>query len=232
MQTVQKQLDESKTQQPPPPPPPPLLDVFRARCEARAYLVVAVEYTLSEAVDRLQADAVKSGLVDLIGQDAVQQIMAAAFAKVRDDEPEIVSTTNNQKNSAIHPEGYCDVCGCEPCRTVGFCKACREADNDPNVIAERERASAKLPPNWDQISFEALSALLNNPARLSRKGRAARSTVDAVAYALRKGGTAALKAQTARLREFSDRQIVDLIKRLNAAGADRQLLRILVGLLP
>jgi hypothetical protein len=52
-------------------------------CEARAYLWAACEFDLHEAVDVLQADAVASGLVAEIGQDAVQAIMAEAFGRVR-----------------------------------------------------------------------------------------------------------------------------------------------------
>jgi hypothetical protein len=61
------------------------VDVFRARAEARALMWQAGEYDLHEAVDAPQADAIRSGLVRRIGQDAVQAIMAQAFAKVRDD---------------------------------------------------------------------------------------------------------------------------------------------------
>jgi hypothetical protein len=53
--------------------------VFHARAEARALLWYAGEYTLHEAVDVLQADALKSGLVAKLGQDRVQAILAAAF---------------------------------------------------------------------------------------------------------------------------------------------------------
>lgn len=56
------------------------VDVFRARADARALLWRAGEYTLHEAVDVLQADAQRQGLVAKIGQDAVQEILAAAFA--------------------------------------------------------------------------------------------------------------------------------------------------------
>jgi hypothetical protein len=42
---------------------------FEARCEAQALLYVADELDLIEAVDGLQADAVRDGLVDVIGQD-------------------------------------------------------------------------------------------------------------------------------------------------------------------
>jgi hypothetical protein len=60
-----------------------LLTVFRARCEARALLFATGELDLHEAVDGLQFDAVANGLVDEIGQDAVQRIMADAFAVIR-----------------------------------------------------------------------------------------------------------------------------------------------------
>jgi hypothetical protein len=60
-------------------------DVFRARCEARALLYVVRQLDLHEAVDALQRDAIASGLVRQIGQDAAQAIMAAAFSEVRRD---------------------------------------------------------------------------------------------------------------------------------------------------
>jgi hypothetical protein len=55
------------------------LDGFGLRCWARAYLVEHGMMFLQEAVDGLQDVAVSSGLVDLLGQDAVQSIMAVAF---------------------------------------------------------------------------------------------------------------------------------------------------------
>ena len=58
-------------------------DVFKARAEARAVLFSAGELDLHEAVDPLQAAAIASGLVDAIGQDAVQAIMAEAFGRAR-----------------------------------------------------------------------------------------------------------------------------------------------------
>jgi hypothetical protein len=58
-----------------------VVTAFCARCEARAWLVAEGEITLHEAVDELQASAVASGIVDAIGQDAVQSIMSAAFGK-------------------------------------------------------------------------------------------------------------------------------------------------------
>jgi hypothetical protein len=60
--------------------------VFQARCEARARLYGACVLDLHDAVDVLQRDAVNAGLVGLIGQDAVQAIMASAFGPVRQRE--------------------------------------------------------------------------------------------------------------------------------------------------
>jgi hypothetical protein len=59
------------------------LVVFEARAEARAMLYAVGEFSLHEAVDVLQASAVESGLVDEIGQDRVQAIMATAFHRHR-----------------------------------------------------------------------------------------------------------------------------------------------------
>jgi hypothetical protein len=56
------------------------LDVFRLRCWGRANLVEhGMMLPLQEAVDGLQDVAFSTGLVDLLGQDVVQAIMANAF---------------------------------------------------------------------------------------------------------------------------------------------------------
>jgi hypothetical protein len=61
-----------------------LLAAFEARCWARAYLWAAGALDLFEAVDKLQADAERDGLIDKIGQDRVQSIMATAFHRYRE----------------------------------------------------------------------------------------------------------------------------------------------------
>jgi hypothetical protein len=53
--------------------------VFVARAEARAILYAACVIDLHEAVDILQAAAEASGLLDELGQDGVQTIIAKAF---------------------------------------------------------------------------------------------------------------------------------------------------------
>jgi hypothetical protein len=61
------------------------LDAFYERCEARALLWSLGELDLTDAVDVLQRDAERDGLVELVGQDAVQQILADAFRPYRED---------------------------------------------------------------------------------------------------------------------------------------------------
>jgi hypothetical protein len=48
------------------------IEAFTIRAEARAYLVAAGEMSRHDAVDGLQESAVDTGLVDQLGQDAVQ----------------------------------------------------------------------------------------------------------------------------------------------------------------
>ena len=55
---------------------------YAARCEARALLFISGQLSLHDAVDELQAYAEQSGLIDRLGQDEVQRIMAIAFAAV------------------------------------------------------------------------------------------------------------------------------------------------------
>ena len=57
--------------------------VFIARCEARALLVRAGELDLQSAVDGLQEAAVAYGLVNELGQGAVQEILSREFGGVR-----------------------------------------------------------------------------------------------------------------------------------------------------
>src|SRR5262245_15918232 len=78
--------------------PVQIIDIFRERCQARAILVDAAAIDFHTAVDGLQEAAVASGLVDEIGQDAVQKIMADAFAIL----PHIIIP--NENNDCSVPE--------------------------------------------------------------------------------------------------------------------------------
>jgi hypothetical protein len=99
--------------------------VLIARCQARAWLVKTGDLELIEAVDGLQAGAIKLGLVASIGQDAVQQHMADAFAAIQP----VVSVSQAPAAPTIP--------GPEPAASPGnqydglsysFAKACRLAD--------------------------------------------------------------------------------------------------------
>src|SRR5271168_3343651 len=50
------------------------VEVFRERADARAYLWSIGDLDLHDAVDVLQVDAERDGLVDRLGQNAVQAI--------------------------------------------------------------------------------------------------------------------------------------------------------------
>jgi hypothetical protein len=63
------------------------VEVFRLRCRSRAKLWHTGEIDLHTAVDELQQAAEARGLVDMIGQDAVQNLMVEAFAPLRDEVP-------------------------------------------------------------------------------------------------------------------------------------------------
>lgn len=58
------------------------LDVLTVRADVHAYLVSVCASDLHDSVDTLQTYAETSGLVDRIGQDAVQEIIAGAFSIV------------------------------------------------------------------------------------------------------------------------------------------------------
>ena len=59
------------------------LKAIKLRCWAHAELWAACEFDLHEAVDELQAAAERDGLIEAIGQDAVQAIMRDALHRVR-----------------------------------------------------------------------------------------------------------------------------------------------------
>lgn len=62
-----------------------VLEAFIERARTRAYLWSIGEYEdLPEAVDQLQYDAERDGLIERIGQDAVQALLADAFRPYRE----------------------------------------------------------------------------------------------------------------------------------------------------
>ena len=65
-----------------------LLDAFIERAKGRAYLWSIGELTLHEAVDVLQADAERDGLIEQIGQDQIQKILGECFASYSYGDPD------------------------------------------------------------------------------------------------------------------------------------------------
>ena len=59
------------------------LTVFELRAWARARLYAENILELGEAVDVLQDVAEREGLIDLLGQDRIQQILAEEFGEPR-----------------------------------------------------------------------------------------------------------------------------------------------------
>jgi hypothetical protein len=62
---------------------PTPVEAFGLRCWARARLYAEGEIALHDAVDALQAAAVRWRLVATLGQDQVQAMMTAEFRAVR-----------------------------------------------------------------------------------------------------------------------------------------------------
>jgi len=121
------------------------LEVFSARCQARAQLWWVGEIDLHHGVDALQSAAVKLGLIQKLGQDQVQRLMAEAFtanptlsdadlSSAFVDEIERVCESIKRHRPA---DDYSDYAGL----THSFARACKEADaeylaqqNDPQCL--------------------------------------------------------------------------------------------------
>jgi hypothetical protein len=58
-------------------------DLFALRCNQAAGLVAAGKLSLIDAADQLQRLAQRSGVIDRLGQDRVQRVMAASLKQIR-----------------------------------------------------------------------------------------------------------------------------------------------------
>jgi hypothetical protein len=159
-----------------------LLAVFTLRCEVRAKLWQLGRLHLHEAVDKLQADAERDGLVEQLGQDAVQAIMAGAFSAMREAEPEIDVPIENIDSLATAPwqktaAEYHEACGN------------RVLIVEPPVPERLEQLRRLIA---DDVSFEDALAELNKP-----KG-VAESTLQAAEYLIQTGNSI-------ELQDFVDR---------------------------
>jgi hypothetical protein len=81
------------------------VEVFTARCQARALLFTTGELDLHRAVDVLQDAAERTGLVTLIGQDAVQAMMADAFQAIQPDRSAAPAHPSNELYRLVTRDG-------------------------------------------------------------------------------------------------------------------------------
>src|SRR5262249_46150892 len=151
--------------------------VFIARVEARAMLWAVGEMTLHDAVDELWADVARDGLVARLGVDKAQEIMAAAFAAVRDDLLQFEETEPAFADDAWSGPGRRD-------SAVDYHK-----DRGDRVSGRPYTADELARPRElmaDEVTLERAWHEINHPT-----DRAAASTVE-VLMALRERSTAAL----------------------------------------
>jgi hypothetical protein len=64
--------------------------------------------------------------------------------------------------NALGQVATCEVCGCSPCASRSFCRACIEQDR---TAARRRKPDHDLPPKWDTMSVGVLWDHLNDPRR-------------------------------------------------------------------
>jgi hypothetical protein len=140
-----------------------LLDAFTERAGARAYLWFVGEYELAEAVDQLQHDAERDGLVKRIGQDAVLKILADAFEPYRQSEEPILPDEVTEADIAAAEQWE------------------KQYPPRPTTV--------NLPKKWDEMPLSALWNQLNDPRQRSTP----QSTIEAVLYSVRERGFDALK---------------------------------------
>jgi hypothetical protein len=185
----------------------PAIDVLEIRAQIRAFLWWQYQLEMGEAVDELQAYAERSGLVIEIGQDVVQAIIAAQFARLR----------GMAADDAIDPE-----CLCEHCEYVlrehsgpeRLCPTGTEADYVATIIRQWElddprdawRHTGELAPSARR-SGAPYGAGVGQDVSL-RLYRTPQSTIDAFKYVASLGDPAYLAKW---LRNHSD-VATDLLK--------------------
>jgi hypothetical protein len=171
--------------------------VFRLRCASRAKLWHTGQIDLHSAADELQHSAEASGLIDAIGQEAVQGLMVEAFAPLRDALPRA------EKKKPPAKDEYDGL-------SSTFAKLCREADEKqrrklPDPRLERLRRLMD-----DDMSIERACDEINHPT-----DRAAASTIEALMFSLRDGIHALTTPATLeRLSKLDERHLSEVAERV------------------
>jgi hypothetical protein len=180
------------------------LQAFQLGSWARARLWQAGEVDLHEAVDTLQAAAVRDGIVAKFGQDRVQEIMAAAFAAVRDDllKFEDIESEPTFADDAWSAPGWRDA-------AVDYHK---DRGDRVSVIAYTADELARLRGLMaDNVTLERAWHEVNHPTDCAAASKA-------LMLALRERGVAALAEPDCqrRLADTSTAQVREILARLMA----------------
>ena len=181
------------------------LIVLTLRAWARARLWQAGGLDLQEAIDILQGAAISDGLVAKVGQDRVQEILAAAFAAVRDDlrKFEHIKTEPSFADNGLSAPGRRDA-------AVGH----KDRRFRVSVTSYTVNELARLRElQADNVTLERAWQEINRPT-----DRAAASTVEALMLALRERGAAALAEPDRQklLARVATAQMRDILARLMA----------------
>jgi hypothetical protein len=180
------------------------LAILRLRAWARARLWQAGELDLHEAIDTLQAAAVRDGLIAKLGQDCVQAIIAAAFAAVRDDflKSEDIEAEPTLADDAWSAPGWRDA-------AVAY----HNRGNRVSVTSYTADELARLRGLMaDDVTLERAWHEINHPA-----DRATASTVEALMFSLRRGINELTQRSTLRrLSTLDEHQLEDLCLRVQA----------------
>ena len=173
------------------------VEVFRLRCASRAKLWHTGQIDLHSGVDELQHSAEASGLIDAIGQDAVQGLMVEAFAPLRDDLPR---AEKKKPSAGDEYDGLSST----------FAKLCREADEKQRRTLPDPRLERLRRLMDDDLSIERTRHEINHPT-----DRAAASTVEALMFSLRDGIHALTAPATlGRLSKLDERQLSEVAERV------------------
>jgi hypothetical protein len=133
------------------------LEAFQALAESHALRIGLGTASLPDAVDALQATAINFGLVDQLGQDEVQRLMAAAFAPLN-PAPAVEKPGQSDGSDEVSDDEYEGL-------SSTFAAACRAADAkiDHAATARRDK---KLGPPTSVLRTAEYLANENDPKRL------------------------------------------------------------------
>jgi hypothetical protein len=140
--------------------------VLVARAEARAMLWFDGDLDLHDAVDELWASAVRDGLVDKLGADEVQRLLADAFAPLRTDlqhDDDVVTDPigEDEEKSSIGTFNPAD--DEYDGLPSTFAKACRKADEKQRSKSVAPRITRARQLLDDDVSLDQAWRELNNP---------------------------------------------------------------------